>query len=86
MTQGRKPTGPQKSIQHARRGAAILILAEQLITRRKKVGLTQQALSEQAGLGHHGIHRLEKALVDPKLSAIEAVADALGTTPSDLLR
>ena len=85
MTQGRKPTGPDKAVLDKQRGRAILLLAAHLVEKRKDVGISQQALSSQAGLGRHGVHRLEKAQADPKLSAIEAVADVLGTTPSKLL-
>ncbi len=86
MTRGKKPTGPIESTQTKKQGKAILALASQVMERRTSAGLTQQGLSQQAGLGHHGIYRIEKAQVDPKLSTIEGIADVLGTTPAELLK
>lgn len=86
MTQGRPPSGPPKAVIDKKHGKAILVLAAQVSTRRTDLGLTQQQLSEQAGISRDGAHRIEKASIDPKLTVIEAVAEALGTTLSELLK
>ncbi len=80
------PAPTQDTPDDLKRKRAILVLAEHLIARRSEAELTQQELSKRAGLGRDGVHRIEQAQADPKLSSIEAVADALGTTPGELLK
>ena len=85
MTKGRKPSGPKKAVLNEKRGSAVLTLAGQVIARRQEAGLTQAQLAKAAGLGHHAIFRLEKGLVDPKLSSIEKIGEILQATPKELL-
>lgn len=85
MTKGRRPSGPPRAVLNEKRGSAVLTLAGQVIARRQEAGLTQAQLAKAAGLGHHAIFRLEKGLVDPKLSSIAAVAEVLQVTPAQLL-
>lgn len=48
-------------------------------------GLSQRALAERSGVGYVNIARLELAQVDPRLSTLEKLADALGIGLVDLL-
>ena len=52
---------------------------------RKIAGLTQEQLSERAGIAPHYLSRLENAHQAPSLDTIVDIADALNTTPHDLL-
>lgn len=80
-TKGRKPSGPKAS----NKSTSLRSLAHRVVDLRAKSGISQQELSQKCGLGRHGIHRIEKAIVDPKLSTLEAVAQALDTTVPELL-
>ena len=83
--QGRRPKGPDERARRTKAGARIT-LAERVIEGRTREGLKQEDLSRQVGLGRHGVFRIEKAIMDPRLSTIEALAEALETTPARLLR
>jgi transcriptional regulator with XRE-family HTH domain len=48
-------------------------------------GLSQRALAERSGVGYVNIARLELAQVDPRLSTLEKLADALEIRLVDLL-
>lgn len=56
-----------------------------LRTRREAERLTQLDLAEEAGLSESYISQLERGLHAPSLEAIDALAQALGTTATDLV-
>lgn len=63
-----------------------LKLAERIKELRKKVGLTQEKLSESSGIDYKYIQRIEgKNPPNIKLETIERLAKTLKTTPSKLL-
>lgn len=63
-----------------------LKLALRIKTLRKKVGLTQDKLSEASGIDYKYIQRIEgKNPPNIKLETIEKLAKTLKTTPSKLL-
>ena len=53
---------------------------------RKERGLSQESLALTCGLDRTFISLLERGLRQPTLSSIFALADALGTTPSMMLK
>lgn len=61
------------------------ILAERVRTRRRALGMTQEALAELAGTSIETIGRIEQAVGAPSLDTLYKVADALGTTGSALI-
>jgi transcriptional regulator with XRE-family HTH domain len=51
---------------------------------RQRTGLTQEALAERAQVGLHNLRGLESGqLVDPSVSMVRLLADALGLAPED---
>ena len=54
--------------------------------RRKKLGLSQEALSFKAGLHRNYISDIERGLKSPSLRVIVKLADALGLAVSALMR
>jgi len=52
---------------------------------RKSQGLSQQQLGQQAGFDYRYIGFIEQARVNPTVKTLKKVADALGTTVTDLL-
>jgi transcriptional regulator with XRE-family HTH domain len=62
-----------------------VFLAKQVIARRKKVKLSQAALSRQTGLSIARISEIERAKANPTLDTLEALADALNVSLVDLL-
>ena len=72
----------------SRRGAAnlALVLAGAVRTERFRLGLSQEALAELAGLDRTYISGLERGGRNPAPSTVERVAHALGRPPWQLLR
>lgn len=66
-----------------------MLSSEQLARRiqrlRRRLGLTQEALAERAGVSADTIGRLEQAVGTPSLQTMDRVAEALGTTVPVLL-
>lgn len=63
-----------------------LKLAQRIKALRKKIGLTQDKLSEASGIDYKYIQRIEgKNPPNIKLETIEKLAKTLKTTPSKLL-
>src|SRR5688572_29604980 len=62
------------------RGAVLKILKI-----RKQRGLTQAELAERSGVSQQHIAKIERAKLDPKLSTLRRVADALGCEVRDLI-
>ena len=52
---------------------------------RTREALTQRDLSERTGLTIAAISRIEQNQVEPRLSTVRKLADALGTHPSQLM-
>ncbi len=49
-------------------------------------GLSQEGLAEAAGLHRNYVGLIERGTSSPSVSALAALADALGRRPSELLR
>ena len=62
------------------------ILADNVRTRRKALGLSQEAFADRAGLHRTYIGAIERAERNVSLDNIDKLARALGTTPDALLR
>jgi len=52
---------------------------------RKAVGLTQAQLAEKAGVRGATISDIEQGRIDPRLSTLRALADALGVDLDDIV-
>lgn len=52
---------------------------------RQASGLTQAALAERAGLRLSTVSDIERGKIDPRLSTVRALADALGTDIDDIV-
>jgi len=52
---------------------------------RRAAGLTQGALAERAGLRLSTVCDIERGKIDPRLSTLRALADALGTGIEDIV-
>ncbi|MFA5139526.1 MAG: helix-turn-helix transcriptional regulator [Elusimicrobiota bacterium] len=61
-------------------------LGQNVRTQRLHLGLTQEALSEKAGIHCTFIGHIERGSKLPSLRVLSRIAGALGTTLSDLLR
>ena len=53
-------------------------LAEDMISRRAVLGITQEQLSKLSGMGLKTIYKLEQGLANPSLDTLEKVLDVLG--------
>jgi transcriptional regulator with XRE-family HTH domain len=53
---------------------------------RKEAGLTQEQLALAAGIERNYVSLIERGINQPALKVIFKLADALGTTPSEILR
>lgn len=53
---------------------------------RDRLGLTQAALAEKADVHAQFISQLEREQRSPRIETLDALAEALGVTPWDLLR
>lgn len=62
-----------------------LLVRENLIARRKKLGLTQADLAERLGVRQPYVSALESGTRKPTLDTIARLAEALNTTPDALL-
>jgi len=54
--------------------------------RRESVGLSQEALADEAGLHRTSISLLERGLRMPSILVVQKLARALGTTMTSLIR
>ncbi len=61
------------------------IFARNLRKRRAQMKITQEELAERARLTRNYIGNLERGEKSPTLDALEAIAEALGLTPSELI-
>ncbi|GAB2490342.1 hypothetical protein GCM10027082_46700 [Comamonas humi] len=55
-------------------------IVDVLTTTRKAAGLSQEALAQAAGLTRLTVQRTESGVVDPRLSTVQEMAQALGLT------
>jgi transcriptional regulator with XRE-family HTH domain len=53
---------------------------------RDRLGLTQAALAEKADVHEQFVSQLEREKRSPRIETLDAIAEALGLTPWDLLR
>lgn len=60
--------------------------AQNLRTRRQRLGLSQEALGEASGMHRTEISLLERAKREPRLSTIVRLARAMGARPAELLK
>lgn len=58
-------------------------LGKSIARERKKVGLTQEQLSECLGIGNEAISRIERGLVEPNLSRLLELGEALDCSVSN---
>lgn len=57
-----------------------------LFVERRRLGITQQALADAAGLSLDCVHKLEKGARTARLDTVAKLADALGVDPAELVR
>lgn len=62
------------------------VLGRVIAERRKSAGLTQEALAFRCKLHPTYISQLERGLKSPTIRVLRAIAEAVGTTASALLR
>ena len=62
------------------------ILSENVIRRRKSLGISQASLAELAKIAIATVNRLEKMHQIPQASNLEAIAKVLGTTRDELFK
>lgn len=60
-------------------------LAKRMKERRQALGMSQEALADRSGLSSNFIARIEIGDKTPSLSTLAKLADALGTSVSELL-
>lgn len=53
---------------------------------RKEIGVSQEDLADRAGLHRTYVSQLERGLKSPSLKAINALAQALGKEPHELVK
>ena len=53
---------------------------------RKDEGLTQEVLGYRTGLGQSFLSEVERGLRNPSIWTVKVIADALGTSVSELVR
>ena len=69
-----------------RRGHLDVSLGAVVRELRLDAGLSQEALAEAAGLHRNYVGLVERAVNSPSVAALTALAEALGKSPSELLR
>lgn len=62
------------------------ILCENIVKRRKKIGLSQAALAERLHITPEAMTRIEKGHISPKLSRLESIARNLHCSVPALFR
>ena len=63
----------------------VVYIGTKLNQLRTREALTQRDLSERTGLTIAAISRIEQNQVEPRLSTVRKLADALGVHPSQLI-
>lgn len=80
--------GQTASAQHAaldNRSEASVILGRNVTRLRKQAKITKQKFALMVDVGRPFLNRIENGTADPRLSVILRLADALETTPQELL-
>jgi DNA-binding XRE family transcriptional regulator len=62
-----------------------LYLAQNVVSARRRAGITQLELAKAAALSRATVHLVEAGICDPRLSTITRLADALHVEARDLL-
>ncbi len=82
-TMSRPPQGVLGStLQSATRSRVLGLNVARL---RKRAGINKKTFCLMVGIGRPFLNRIEKGEANPRLSVIEDLAEALETTPQDLL-
>ncbi len=63
----------------------VAYIGERLKDLRFRAGLTQQELADRAGVTQTTVARIERDAVQPEVTTIRKLAQALGKAPGDLL-
>lgn len=61
-------------------------LGERIRELRLATGMSTREFADTAGIAHSQVYKIDNGLVDPKLSTLQAIADTLGVSLSDLLK
>lgn len=69
----------------SRRGDVRRALGKNLRRARERAGLTQEAVAERSGVHPTEVSRIESGKRDPRISTVEALAEAVGVSVGDLL-
>jgi len=69
----------------SRRGDVRRALGKNLRQARERAGLTQEAVAERSGVHPTEVSRIETGKRDPRIATVEALAEAVGVSVSDLL-
>lgn len=64
---------------------SVVYIGQKLKDLRFRAGLTQQELADKAGTTQTTVARIERDVVQPEVTTIRKLAQALGITPGDLL-
>jgi transcriptional regulator with XRE-family HTH domain len=70
---------------NSRRGDVRRALGKNLRQAREREGLTQEAVAERSGVHPTEVSRIESGKRDPRIATVEALAEAVGVSVSDLL-
>lgn len=62
------------------------LMAERILAKRKKAGLSQDALAELAGIDRKTINRIEKGHFSPSMETFFRIAHAFNMNAKDLLK
>lgn len=69
----------------SRRGDVQRALGKNLRQARERAGLTQEVVAERSGVHPTEVSRIESGKRDPRIATVEALAEAVGVSVSDLL-
>ena len=61
-------------------------VAEQIIAKRKKAGISQEALAEMAGIDRKTVNRIENGHFSPSMETFFRIAHALRANAKDFLK
>ena len=62
------------------------IVGYNILNRRKKRKLTQEALADMVGIGQQSLSRMEKGKIAPRFDRLQRFAEVLGCTVADLFK
>ncbi len=70
----------------SRRGDIKRALGKNLREARERAKLTQEAVGQRSGVHATEVSRIEAGKRDPRIATVEALAEAVGVSVSDLLK